>query len=155
MRPTSPTGSRNHAGYTLAELLVVLAIIGAVASLAIPMVTRLAGPRLDAQAEAVGAVLREARSRAIGENRAFVVTIDTAGGTVTGAGGRTVVNVPPEVSVGLVAASTEQVDSTTGRIRFMPDGSASGGAIVLERDGLRTVVEVDWFDGSVERHAGE
>lgn len=157
MRPTSPTGRRPRGaaeGYTLIELLVVLSIVAALAALATPMVSGLAGPRIDQQAAAVGEAFRAARAQAIGENREIVVAIDTGRGIVWSAAGGELVRLAPGIELGLVTASTERIAAATGGIRFLPDGSASGGAVTLAQGALHATVEVDWFDGSVEVRRG-
>ena len=146
----SATGDRHReAGYTLIELLVVLAILAFVVVLVTPMFERLAGPRLDLQAEAVGQALRAARAGAIRDNREVLVAIDTGDGTVTEAGGRELARIAPGVEIGLVAAVTERLGETTGGVRFWPDGSSSGAALTLGHGGRRVTLGVDWFDGSI------
>jgi general secretion pathway protein H len=44
----------------------------------------------------------------------------------------------------------ERVSANAGRLRFFPDGSASGGKVVL-REGARTAtVSVNWLNGDVD-----
>lgn len=153
MRRTSAAGERRVGqddGYTLVELLVVIAVLAAIVMLASPMLPTLSGQRLQLQAELVGEALRNARAQAIRDNREVLVEIDVAQGVVSESGGRELARLAPEVQLGLVAAATERVDAETGGIRFLPDGSSSGGELVLARDGRRLAVRVDWFDGSVE-----
>jgi len=54
--------------------------------------------------------------------------------------------------VRLATAAEEQESPRIGRIRFYPDGSASGGGVLLSRDGERLAVLVDWLTGTVEVH---
>ena len=37
-----------------------------------------------------------------------------------------------------------------GRMRFFPDGSASGGKVVLREGGRATTVFVNWLNGDVQ-----
>jgi general secretion pathway protein H len=45
---------------------------------------------------------------------------------------------------------TEQVSANKGRMRFFPDGSASGGKVVLREGGRAATVFVNWLNGDVE-----
>ena len=153
LRTGKPQAHRSH-GYTFVELLVVLSILAGIAVLATPVLSGLSGPRLDRHAATVGEVLRAARSRAIGENREVVVAIDTAAGIISDATGSERLRLPPGIEIGLVTAGAERIGAATGGIRFYPDGSATGGAVTLAREGLGAIVEVDWFDGSVEVRRG-
>jgi hypothetical protein len=41
----------------------------------------------------------------------------------------------------------DSIDDSVGLIRFFADGSSSGGAVILTRDGARMDVRVDWLSG--------
>jgi prepilin-type N-terminal cleavage/methylation domain-containing protein len=65
---------RSRAGYTLMELLLVLAIMVVLASLAVPMIGPMfAGSRVDAASDLVRARLAEMRVRAMEEGRPYVL----------------------------------------------------------------------------------
>jgi general secretion pathway protein H len=53
--------------------------------------------------------------------------------------------VAPEVSV----PESERLDGVRSRIRFFPDGGASGGRVVLQDTGGSATVHVDWLTGDV------
>lgn len=159
-RPTASASARatratrRAGGYTLVELLVVLALIGFVVTLATPMIGRGMRPELVAAAERIGTELRMARGRAVGGNRDVAVSFDPAAGTIstgpsTEPDARPTV-LPPDTVMRLSVAASERQSGTAGRIRFFPDGSATGGRITLRRGDQALWVEVDWFDGRVE-----
>ncbi|HZA01422.1 MAG TPA: type II secretion system protein GspH, partial [Hyphomicrobiaceae bacterium] len=50
----------------------------------------------------------------------------------------------------LVIPSVEQIGSAVGRFRFYPDGSSSGGQIILGLGGTTEVVVVDWLTGNAQ-----
>lgn len=146
--PTSPAGSRQR-GYTLAELLVVLALIALIAALAIPAIERGGRITLEAAAEEIGAGLRAARAQALSTNRETVVVFDVAEGRVTGPGERPVAELPSGIEMRLVTAHTEILDGGSAGIRFWPTGGSSGGLIELSRDPAQAQIQVDWFNGRV------
>ncbi len=137
-------------GYTLMEVLVTLAIIGLVLA-AIPLVAgdRRPGAETRAAAIEVASALRQTRSRAVAQfqSEVFVLDIEKHAYQVGAAGPRK--TLPEELSLSLYTARSELQDESTGRIRFFPDGSATGGRVTLARGNRQYVVAVDWLTGSV------
>jgi len=123
---------------------VVLAILGVTVGLAVPMFARaMPGMELRAGARAVAAELRAARGRAIAGNDEVALAIDVDNRTV-GA-----VALAAGIGLDLYTAAEELIDSGTGRIRFYPDGSSTGGRIRLVGPGRSYDVVVDWISGGV------
>lgn len=137
-------------GYTLMEVLVVLAIIGLVLA-TIPLMAgdRRPGTETRAAAIEVASALRQTRSRAVAQFSSEVFVLDTEGHSyqIGAAGPRK--TLPESLSLSLYTARSELQDENTGRIRFFPDGSATGGRVTLARDNRQYVVAVDWLTGSV------
>lgn len=129
------------AGFTLLEMLVVLAVL----ALAIALVAGAGGPRPEAVARAaadhVAAALRTARGRAILEDRTVTVALDAAGHALR-VGDDAPLRLPPALAL-----------SGPAVIRFAPDGSSSGGRIVLTGGTRQMAVSVDWLTGRVRRAA--
>jgi general secretion pathway protein H len=142
--------TRSQGGFTLIELLVVLLIMGALISLAPAAFHRIApGLEMKAAAREVAGALRQARGQAIRDNRETAVLIDT---------GQNLYRLGPDtrdralsaaLQVSLVAAASEQLDDTRGRIRFFPDGTSTGGRVTLSRDDRKFDITVDWLTGLV------
>ena len=137
-------------GYTLMEVLVALAVIGMVLA-AVPLVA--GGPRPGAEARAaaveLASALRRTRSGAIAGFRSEVFYLDTER-RVYRVGSKGQDNPLPEgLAVSLYTARSELVDGHAGRIRFFPDGSATGGRVTLAGGGHSYVVAVDWLTGAV------
>jgi general secretion pathway protein H len=111
-------------GFTLLEALVALAILALVWLLVLPALPEgLLRSDLERSARALAGELREARARAVAEQRDVVVRLDRPGVT---------------------ARATEP-----GLVRFFPEGGATGAAITLERGGHSYRIEVDWLTGRV------
>lgn len=151
--PTSNTAlarpRAGAAGFTLLEMIIVLVVLGLVVGIAVSR-----GPQrsraLDVRA-AVGQVvqtLRLARGAAIAANAPVTVVVNGGQRTLSVAGGRPL-QLPP--GFGLTAATG--LDGIPGPkltgIRFSPNGSSSGGRIVLADGARRVVVGVDWLTGRV------
>ena len=56
---------------------------------------------------------------------------------------------PSGMKLGITSAKEDQVNSHTGRIRFFPDGSSTGGHITLQREQRQWRVNVAWLTGAV------
>lgn len=137
-------------GYTLMEVLVTLAIIGMVLA-AVPMMTGGSRPGAETRAAAieVASALRQARGKAVAGFRSEVFILDTERHSYrVGAAGPEKA-LPEDLALSLYTARSELQDEGAGRIRFFPDGSATGGRVTLARDNRQYVVAVDWLTGSV------
>ena len=139
-------------GFTLLELIVVLAIAAVILATVLPVGGKRGGRELERAARDVAASLRVARERAILTNESAALTVDLAHGFYQGDGGSRPDAFPRGAEVRLATAAEEQESPRIGRIRFYPDGSASGGGVLLSRDGERLAVLVDWLTGTVEVH---
>jgi general secretion pathway protein H len=133
------------------ELLVVMAI-AAVLLTAVPSLfsAALPGVELKAAARRTLSSLRLARETAIrtGKDAALVVNVEER--TLALAGFRTI-HLPQRLRVKLEAASGEMLDDRSGGIRFFPDGSSTGGVIILARaDGAAGYqIGTNWLTGRV------
>jgi general secretion pathway protein H len=133
------------------ELLVALAIMGLVLA-AVPLMRGQPGPEARTRAAAleVASALRETRGMAVSSFKSEVFQLDTEHRTYrAGSEGRER-SLPDGLAVSLHTARSELEGETSGRIRFFPDGSATGGRVILATDGRQYVVAVDWLTGLVE-----
>ncbi len=136
-----------QAGFTLLELLVVLAIIGLAAAVALPALNRSPGrAELARGAQEVAAALRAARALAITENRPASFTADTLSGRFA-ADGQADRYVPDGIGLSVTTVQG-QAAGDVADIRFFPDGSSTGGGVVLSRGALAYEVRVSWLTGA-------
>ena len=128
-------------GFSLLELIVVLAILSLVLVAVAPLVSPWRGGALiDVAARDVALTLRATRAAAIYGNKGATFTLDGAAGQYWSdavPGRRTL---PARVTATFAAGQT-------GQIQFFPDGSASGGTVVLRDAHRSTAVQVDALSG--------
>ena len=138
-----------EAGFTLIEVIVTMTILGLALALIVGYRPPWSGGLgLRGTAAELAAGLRVARSEAIVRNRPVAFQLDLAGHRYQ-VGEAESRPLPPQLTIALLTVAGEQRGSTTGDIRFNPDGSSTGGRISIG-DGTRSIdVGVDWLSGRV------
>jgi len=139
-------------GFTLVELLVVLAIAGLLLTLTPPLITAaLPGIELKAAARRTAGALRLTREVAIAGGRDAAWVIDVENGRYAIENDRRSGSLPGGIDIELIAAEDEMQSDTVGAIRFFPDGSSTGGRVILKRgDGeAGWQVGVNWLTGRI------
>jgi general secretion pathway protein H len=146
---TSRSESGSDAGFTLIEMLGVIAILGLMMVLVTVSGTPVSpATHARAGAEVLAGAMRAARSNAVTANRSVEVTLDLARRSYQW-GHRPAEILPSDVSLSLLTSKDELVSGTTGRIRFNPDGSSSGGRVTVEGGNQMWWVGIDWLSGRV------
>jgi general secretion pathway protein H len=151
IRP-SPCRSAGTAGFSLIEMLAALAVVALVTALAMPLAIRPSDAlRLDTAAADLVAALRLTRAAAIAHNADAALIVDV--------GRRTFVSpavparsLPPDLALKLKIAEPERAHSQGG-FRFFPDGSSTGGDMLLALHGKELKICVDWLSGIARRAA--
>lgn len=139
---------RRAAGFTLIEVLAVLAILGLALGLAIGR-----GPMRSARLEArAGAgqfadALRRAGDRAIASGIPVLVVIDPQARLYATDGEKPRI-FARDLSIALLPGTANVAPGKAG-IMFSPDGSASGGGMRFETGHHALRVEVEWLTGRV------
>lgn len=150
MRKPAPNRGAGEGGFTLFEMLVALAVL----ALVVVTVASL-GPRrssslaFEAAARNLVNELKAVRIEAIAGNRdaVLIVDVDAKSYWPEGTGRRTLL--PPEVGLETTTGDGDVLAGNRARFRFAPDGSGSGGHIVLKADGRRADIGVDWLTGRI------
>lgn len=145
-------GRKGVAGFTLLELVVALAIAALILAIVVPNISRRSGRlELVEAARSVAATLRLTRSHAITRNQSVLFIVDVDRGVYGPANAGSSGHVPHGIRLALTTQDSAR-DGAVGSIRFYPDGSSSGGSIVLAQEGRRYEVLVNWLNGGVSIH---
>lgn len=144
----------NHGGFTILELLVVLAILSVVATVILPALFKSSVTELKASARVVAAGLRETRNLAVTRHQATAFTLDIEEKTFVTGGVRRPHSLPEEIAVSLYTARSELRSAKRGAIRFFPDGSSTGGRVTLVAGDRSYVVDVGWLTGRIRIREG-
>jgi general secretion pathway protein H len=136
-------------GFTLLEMLVVILLIGiATAAVSVSVSQGLTSARVNAASGEMAAALRATRAQAIVQGKEQTFAVNTRDNTYTPVGGK-VVRLPQGMTLGITSAAEDQLNSNTGRIRFFPDGSSTGGHVTLKLQQRQWLVNVSWLTGAV------
>jgi general secretion pathway protein H len=102
----------------------------------------------------LAATLREARSRARlqGEPVALILDLEARRFGIAGDGSSHPID--DDLALRLTTARLAGGGSPTAEVRFFPDGTASGGEIVVARGEARYTVRVEWLTGRVRVREG-
>lgn len=150
---------RTVAGFTLLELLVVLAIAGLLVSIVPPVVSAVVpGVKLKVAARELAVTLRDTRNRAITRNAALDVTFEFEPPRYIAASGDPHL-LPSGVQMTILdgdARSSEQPIASLDigpdekySLRFYPDGSSSGATVRIGKRDTHYLVDVGWLMGRV------
>ena len=143
--------SRSDRGFTIIEMMIVLAIVAMAMTIAPAIVSGLAGGRLRAASDELIAQLRDARGQAMRRNAPTELMFDLAKRSYSS---------PGEAGLHVLPAVVDAVDVTPaalvqpGRIahiRFLADGTADQARISLRHGTSTNVIAIDWLTGRV-RH---
>ena len=142
-------------GFTLVELLVVIALIAAIGALTAAALTGgMDGIRLRGAAKEVAAQLRFTRAQAIATGQPQRFTIDPRAHVWTAPkdrGGE----IPKQLGIVFTGARQTQPSRGVGAIVFFADGASTGGRVRLTLKNAAWNVDVKWLTGEVSLRRGE
>jgi general secretion pathway protein H len=137
-------------GFTLLELLVVLGVLALALAVVSPSLGRARlGVLARSTAYELAANLRASRAAARATSIEHALTIDLSQRLYWAEGvvGRR--PLPPGVVMEVAVPQSERIAGAVSRIRFFPDGSASGARLVLHDERSTMRITVDWLTGDV------
>ena len=138
-----------QAGFTLLEMIVVLVVLGLMASLIVARGPP-RSPALDLRAAAgeIAQALRDTRGQAIETGRRAVFHLDVKAHAFS-VGNSAARLLPASLGLTIAGAPGEAAASRGAGIVFAPDGSSSGGTIDLALDTRHVRIVVAWLTGRV------
>ena len=144
--------ARHHsAGFTLVELLVVLAMIALLVALARPMYSAaVPGARVRTETLDLAMSLRQSRNRAISSGRIIAIEFDTEKASYTI--GSNIVELPANTELLAVrrgANPAQLANDPVVRLEFHPDGSSTGASVELSNKAASWQLDVDWLTGRI------
>ncbi len=141
-------------GYSLLELIVVLTLLALILSIGgIALGRGGETARVRVAATDLAGALTATRSAAIARGEALSLHLDLETRAYDGPGpirGR----LPELGALTLTTAQRERTGAASGAVRFFPDGSSTGGRIVLGAPPRQRIIEVDWMTGRVNTLPG-
>ena len=137
-------------GFTLVEIIAILVVLAIVAGLASARLSvRHGGETLQATAHELASRCRAARAGAIRHGSEQTVFIDMANRLVTVGNDVPPLRISETISIFSETSATEQRSKGVAGIRFLPNGSSTGGTIRLVSGRQAYEVRVNWFTGRV------
>lgn len=154
-RPAGLAGSggtgRTH-GFTLLEMLALIVLIGiAAVAVAVSVTNGLASARVRSASYHLASALRYTRTQAIVHAKPEVLTFDVKSLSYL-APGRPPRKLPRHMRLSVTSAAEDQLQGGLARIRFFPDGSSTGGHVILRRGAREWRINVAWLTGVVSVH---
>lgn len=137
-------------GFSLLEIIVVVALIALVMSFAAYTLNKqLPGQQLRSSAKELAAELRFTKSQAMmtGQSQTFEINAKTREwkGPKNHSG-----LLPKSLEIIATTAKREQSISDIAAIKFFPEGASTGGRIVLQHGTAKWQVDVKWLTGEVK-----
>ncbi|HEY2775306.1 MAG TPA: GspH/FimT family pseudopilin [Candidatus Binatia bacterium] len=131
---SAPGTRRGERGFTLIELILVMVIIGVIASMSIPMVQ--AGMRQSAVRSSVRAFIsatRQASAQAVSTRKPTALIVYPHDGTFTVEGSKEKpYELPPFAQFGEIVGGVAAEADDEVRFEFFPTGSSSGGSVQID-----------------------
>jgi general secretion pathway protein H len=143
-----PTTEQQDSGFSLTEMLVVLAVIGFAMSIAVPFFHSHSKPTAAKTARAVMQAAHLTRLTALQTGRPAELMFDLTKGIVSSSSTKEVIELAKDVLVVATLGQHSKSVSERASITFYPDGSATGGQIKFYQDDeLKVTLSVNWVTG--------
>lgn len=143
-------GSEKVSGFSIMELLVVIAMMALITAAISPNLIRTPGTQLRISAGEVAAGLKKARLEAQLRRSPVPLVLDVETGGFGTPDLQAQKRIHPDIALTLTTVDQEIQGSGIGAIRFFPDGSSSGGRISLTLNSRSVHVDVEWLTGRVQ-----
>ena len=139
-----------QSGFSMLEIVAVVLILALYVALSGSLLTSdRSGISVKADMHKVAARLRQARSHAIREQSVVSAVIDTERRLVAANDGARTIKLDPRYLLNVTTAQTDLGRNGIARVRFFPNGGASGATLEFVYGSSRHEVRVNWLTGRV------
>ncbi len=150
IRTSKAIRNRQQAGFTLFELLIVMSI----AALSISAFFTYYKPGksstgLKSIAYIIASRINDVRSAAVYRQSETLVTFDVARKSIKFEKPGKPISLDSKISISVTSAYGENRSDSVAAIRFFPNGSSTGGNIILKQDTQAYELRVNWLTGRV------
>lgn len=140
-----------EAGFTLIEVVCVLAIVALLTSVLLPAIPRQTSrPRLEAYAVEAAALLKADRNAAIRRGLEVTTRIDTPARSIRSGTNNEAVRFPDDVRFETVLPRSCDERPALQTISFFASGMSCGGVITLTHLDAGYQIRVNWLTGRIE-----
>ena len=145
------SSSNAEEGFTLLEMVCILAVIAMVAAVVLPNISRnTSRPRLEAYAVETASLLKADRTAAIRHRAQISTQIDAGARSLRSGSTGQILRVPDDVAFDAILPNRCYDRPAFSTISFFPTGMSCGGTVMLSRLGASYEIRVNWLTGGVE-----
>jgi general secretion pathway protein H len=138
-------------GFTLLEMVCVLALIAMMSAVLLPLVPRhTSRARLQGYALQAAALLKEDRNAAIRRGTGVATFLDAGSHTIRSGSNADMIRIPDDVNFETLLPRSCNQREELSTISFFASGMSCGGAVALTRADVGYEVRVNWLTGRVE-----
>ena len=145
------TNRASERGFTLLEMVCVLALVAMLAAILLPFVPRqTTQSRLHGYALQTAALLKEDRNAAIRRGIGVATFVDPSSRVIRSGSATDMVRIPDDVHFEAVLPRSCNQREALSTIRFFASGMSCGGAVALTRADVGYEIRVNWLTGRIE-----
>ena len=140
-----------ESGFTLLEMVCVLALIAMMAAVLLPFIPRQTSrSRLQAYALQIATLLKADRNAAVRRGVDVSTLVDAGGRSIRSGATADMIRIPDDVRFDALLPQTCNRRAALSTISFFASGMSCGGAIALTRLDAGYEIRVNWLTGRIE-----